>query len=95
MALTFSNTLREAVPGLRVETLLGGKGNLKNLFKRADKSGAQFAVVMGEKEQAENTVILKALRDNMDQARWPIDETLFEFLGLSLQGAPKRGDAAV
>lgn len=81
MALTFAHTLREAVPGLRVETLLGGKGNLKNLFKRADKSGALYAVVMGEKELAENTVILKALRDNMDQARWPIDETLFEFLG--------------
>jgi histidyl-tRNA synthetase len=78
-ALLFANNLRESVPGLRVETLLGG-GNIKNLFKRADKSGATFAIVMGEEEKAENTVILKALRDNMEQARWPIDETLFQFL---------------
>ncbi|MFI4957331.1 MAG: histidine--tRNA ligase [Gammaproteobacteria bacterium] len=79
MSLMFANTLRESVPGLRVETLLGG-GSLKNLFKRADKSGATFAVVIGEEEKAENTVILKALRDNMEQARWPIDDTLFQFL---------------
>ncbi len=79
-AMRFAQALREHSPKLRVETLLGG-GSTKSLFKRADKSGALFAVVVGEEEVAQNTVLLKSLRDNIEQARWPVDAAVFEFLG--------------
>jgi histidyl-tRNA synthetase len=77
-AMIMANQLRN-IPRLRVETLLGGT-NVKNLFKRADKSGALFAMVIDDEGLAEKTVILKALRDNIDPARWPMDETLLDFL---------------
>lgn len=52
--------LREQVPGLRVMTHFGG-GNFKKQFKRADKVGAAVALVLGENEIAEKTVVLKDL----------------------------------
>ncbi|EPS3423001.1 histidine--tRNA ligase [Vibrio fluvialis] len=52
--------LREQVPGLRVMTHFGG-GNFKKQFKRADKVGAAVALVLGENEVAEKTVVLKDL----------------------------------
>ncbi|MBY8291153.1 histidine--tRNA ligase [Vibrio fluvialis] len=52
--------LREQVPGLRVMTHFGG-GNFKKQFRRADKVGAAVALVLGENEVAEKTVVLKDL----------------------------------
>ncbi|MCE0493171.1 histidine--tRNA ligase [Vibrio salinus] len=52
--------LREAVPGLRVMNHCGG-GNFKKQFKRADKVGAAVALVLGENEVAEGTVVYKDL----------------------------------
>lgn len=52
--------LREQVPGLRVMTHFGG-GNFKKQFKRADKVGAAVALVLGENEVAEKTVVMKDL----------------------------------
>lgn len=52
--------LREQVPRLRVMTHFGG-GNFKKQFKRADKVGAAVALVLGENEVAEKTVVLKDL----------------------------------
>ena len=52
--------LRVQVPGLRVMTHFGG-GKFKKQFKRADKVGAAVALVLGENEVAEKTVVLKDL----------------------------------
>ncbi len=52
--------LRESVPGVRVMNHFGG-GNFKKQFKRADKVGAVVALVLGENEVADNTVVLKDL----------------------------------
>ncbi len=52
--------LREEVPGVRVMSHFGG-GNFKKQFKRADKVGAVVALVLGENEVADNTVVLKDL----------------------------------
>lgn len=38
-------------------------------FKRADKSGAPWAAVVGEQEAAEGVVVLKHLRDSERQDR--------------------------
>lgn len=47
--------------GLTVQAFMG-EGSIKNQFKRADKSGASLALVVGEQEAQEQTVSLKSLR---------------------------------
>ncbi|WP_159738651.1 histidine--tRNA ligase [Vibrio atypicus] len=58
--MKLAEQLREKVPGLRVMNHFGG-GNFKKQFKRADKVGAAVALVLGENEVADNTVVLKDL----------------------------------
>lgn len=53
--------LRESIPGIRVMNHFGG-GNFKKQFKRADKVGAVYALVLGDTEVAENTVVVKDLQ---------------------------------
>ncbi len=57
---TLAESLRTAISGLRVMSHCGG-GNFKKQFKRADKVGAAVALVLGENEVAENTVVFKDL----------------------------------
>ena len=40
-----------------------GVGSMKSQFKKADSSGAQFALIFGADELAQNTVAVKSLRD--------------------------------
>jgi histidyl-tRNA synthetase len=61
-ALVLAETVRAAVPGRRIEVNLGG-GNFKAQFRRADRSGAALALVLGEDELARGMVQLKPLRD--------------------------------
>ncbi|NVC92661.1 histidine--tRNA ligase [Vibrio natriegens] len=58
--MKLAEQLREEVPGVRVMNHFGG-GNFKKQFKRADKVGAVVALVLGENEVADNTVVLKDL----------------------------------
>ena len=64
--MVFAEQLRDAVPGLQLQSNCGD-GSFKSQFKRADKSGAQLALVMGDDEVAEGNVILKSLRDESGQ----------------------------
>ena len=62
--LTTLTALREA--GVRVQmhaTTEQGMGSMKSLFKKADASGAQFALIFGGDELARGEVTVKALRD--------------------------------
>ncbi|EHA1125817.1 histidine--tRNA ligase [Vibrio navarrensis] len=58
--MKLAEQLRESLPGLRVMNHFGG-GNFKKQFKRADKVGAVVALVLGENEVADSTVVLKDL----------------------------------
>ncbi|EGA68114.1 histidyl-tRNA synthetase [Vibrio sinaloensis DSM 21326] len=58
--MKLAELLREQVPGLRVMNHFGG-GSFKKQFKRADKVGAAVALVLGENEVADNSVVLKDL----------------------------------
>ena len=60
--------LRDEIDGIRVELNFGG-GSFKSQLKRADKSGAEFAVVLGDEEIAGNRVGLKPLRIDEDQVQ--------------------------
>ena len=61
-SLALADQVRAAAPGRRIETNLGG-GNFKAQFRRADRSGADLALVIGEDELARGVVQLKPLRD--------------------------------
>jgi histidyl-tRNA synthetase len=76
--------LRDAWPGLAVQINLGG-GSFKTQFKRADKSGAEFALVLGDEEAARGVVAVKALRRESAQEECPmaqISERIGVLLGL-------------
>jgi len=64
--LLLSEQLREALPALRVMTHCGG-GSFKSQFKKADRSGARFALVLGDDEVAKRQAGLKALREQLEQ----------------------------
>jgi histidyl-tRNA synthetase len=68
-ALALVERLRDAVPGRRVELNLGG-GNFKAQFRRADRSGAPVAVVLGSDEWARGVAQVKPLRDQ--GAAWEV-----------------------
>ena len=61
-----AEALRDAVPTLRLIQHCGG-GGVKNQMKKADKSGAQLALVLGDAELAAGTVGVKPLRDDTPQ----------------------------
>ncbi len=60
-ALALAEALRRDVPGLRLQTNLGG-GSFKAQLKRADRSGAPYALLLGEDELAQGTLGFKPLR---------------------------------
>ena len=60
---------RRALVG--VELNVGG-GNFKAQFRRADRSGAALALILGEEELARGVVGVKPLRDTSGQSECPI-----------------------
>ncbi|MGI0867933.1 histidine--tRNA ligase [Pseudomonas aeruginosa] len=65
-ALTLAEQLRSAIPGMRL-LVNAGAGSFKSQFKKADKSGARFALILGEDEVANRVVGFKPLRDEGEQ----------------------------
>ncbi len=65
-AVDVAEQLREAMPDIRVMMHCGG-GNLKKQLKRADKTGAQVALLLGSEEAEQQTVMVKPLRDGGEQ----------------------------
>ena len=63
-----------------------GGGSFKSQFKKADKSGARFALILGEDELAARVVGCKPLRDDSEQQTIAWD-ALVERLGACLQQA--------
>ncbi len=65
-AFQLAEKLRNELPALRVVNHCGG-GNFKNQLKKADKSTADLALILGEDEVAKNVVAVKFLRDDQPQ----------------------------
>jgi len=78
--LKTANYLRSKVTGIRITMHCGG-GNMKAQFKKADKSGATFAIIIGEHELKNHAVSLKNLREELPQQTLYLDE-LAEYLKL-------------
>nr|WP_279577280.1 histidine--tRNA ligase [Pseudomonas sp. LA21] len=64
--LSLAERLRDAIPGVRLLVNAGG-GSFKSQFKKADKSGAQFAMILGDDELANRVVGFKPLRGEGEQ----------------------------
>jgi histidyl-tRNA synthetase len=59
-ALQFAETLRDQIPNLKLITHCGG-GSFKSQFKRADRSGARWTLILGDEEIAEKVVGVKTM----------------------------------
>ena len=69
---------------------MGGLNKLyayaKNQFKKADKSGARFALIVGEEELKEKTIILKDMRANSPQNPYPLSQIIEKLKLFSFEG---------
>jgi histidyl-tRNA synthetase len=70
--LVLAEALRDALPGHVIVANCGG-GGFKAQFKRADRSGAAVALVLGDDELAANDVVIKPLRSDAAQQSVPRD----------------------
>ncbi|MCP3670702.1 MAG: histidine--tRNA ligase [Gammaproteobacteria bacterium] len=75
--LLLAERLRDQMPGLRLLTNCGG-GSFKSQFKKADRSGASYALVIGEDELNRGVAGVKPLRDKGEQQEIALD-SLGEF----------------
>jgi histidyl-tRNA synthetase len=64
LARRVAETLRDAGMAIVVN---GGGGSMKSQMKRADASGARFALIIGEDEAAQDAVAVKPLRETGGQ----------------------------
>jgi histidyl-tRNA synthetase len=60
--LPLTESIRQAVPGMKMMVNMGA-ASFKSQFKKADKSMAKFAIILGEEELASGQFSLKALQD--------------------------------
>lgn len=65
-AFELAEKIRQNLPHLRTMLHCSG-GNFKKQFKRADKSGARFAIVIGESEVQNQQVVIKDLTQDTEQ----------------------------
>ena len=66
LGLSLAETLRDQYPELRLISN-AGSGSFKSQLKRADKSGAAFALILGESEVNANEITIKPLLEIQQQ----------------------------
>lgn len=72
-ALSVAENLRSELSSKRIVLHCGG-GNLKKQFKKADKSGAEVALILGEDELARGEITVKWLRQDKPQQTIPLSD---------------------
>lgn len=77
--LALAEQLRNELPDLKLLCDCTG-GNFKNQFKRADKSGARLALILGDDEIKNNKIAVKYLRENAGQQVILSANELIDFL---------------
>lgn len=76
--LLLAEELRAVFPQFRIISHCGG-GSFKSQFKKADKSGAKIALILGDDEIANRQIAIKYLREDRPQDVVQLDE-LFNYL---------------
>ena len=79
--LRLAERLRNHIPALRLLTHCGG-GSFKSQFRKADKSQADYALILGADEVANNTVQIKPLREDTEQYEISQDKLVDEITSL-------------
>ena len=82
-ASILAETIRDENQNYAVEVNMDG-GNFKQQFRRADKSGAELAIIVGEQEIEQGTISLKPLKSDGEQKTVKQEELigqLDEFFG--------------
>ncbi len=74
-ALVLAEQVRDQYPDARVLMHCGG-GGLKSQFRRADRSGARVALVLGDAEAAHGELTIKDLRGGSGQQSLPRDAAI-------------------
>jgi len=70
-------SVAEQLRGLGLSVVLhAGGGSFKSQMKKADRSGARFAAILGDDEAQANEVSLKPMLGQGEQARVPVDQVL-------------------
>lgn len=80
--MILAEELRNKIDRVRVSTNLGN-GSFKSQFKKADKSGARMALILGDDEIARGEATIKFLRSDEPQQTLARDE-LFQFIAKHL-----------
>ncbi|WNO07609.1 histidine--tRNA ligase [Teredinibacter sp. KSP-S5-2] len=65
-AFKLAETIRKECPYVRLQMHCGG-GSFKSQMKKADKSGAEIALILGENELENNEIVVKHLRSDEPQ----------------------------
>ena len=73
LALVLAESLRNDENRWQVTVHTAG-GSIKNQFKKADKSGARLALILGVDEMREQTISIKDLRQHAEQANIPLHQ---------------------
>ncbi len=76
--MLLAEKIRNEVPGIKLQLHCGG-GSFKSQFKKADKSGAEFALILGDDEVSRGEVSVKPLRTEQEQKNLAQQE-LIQFL---------------
>jgi histidyl-tRNA synthetase len=80
-AMQLAERIRDELPSVRLLTNCGG-GNFKNQLKKADKCGADIALILGEDEAKAGKVTIKFLREEIEQQTLAFDEAIAYLLTL-------------
>lgn len=75
VGMQIAEKIRDEVPTLKLQLNCGG-GSFKSQFKKADKSGAEFAVIIGEDEAERGEVAIKYLRIEREQQTLPLSTAI-------------------
>ncbi len=71
--MVLAESLRDALPECRLQINCGG-GSFKSQFKKADKSGAKYALILGDDELEQGIISLKPLRGQGEQRTVELDK---------------------
>jgi histidyl-tRNA synthetase len=71
--IKLAETLRDTHTGLSLQSNVAA-GSFKAQIKRADKSGADYAFILGGNEVESNTITIKPLRSGEEQQTIPQDQ---------------------
>ncbi len=78
-SFAISQELRDKIPEIKL-IINCGNASLKSQFKKADKSGAMYALIIGDDELKNNEIGIKSLRDNEQQISLKVEDLIKFFL---------------